>query len=409
MLFATAIVAGLAGSSVVSFLPRFGVTALDDRVLMPNVASGCSTTGPVSCSNTSSVSDLCCFESPGGLLLQTQFWDTSPPTGPNDSWTIHGICDTTFTENCDPSRAYTGIASLLTAQVFMQTFWKDINGNDETFWEHEWSTHGTCMSTLNPTCLPSGRPKAPRLWRFSKRLSHCSRSASFSRFNSILTLPTFTWLSNQGITPSSTATYTLASLTAAIEVESGVGFTPVFKCSGSTLNAIQYYFHLRGSIIDGAFQQIDAPESGSCPTSGIKYPLKTHPVLWTSDGVPSGTTNPPGLPTKANIHAFSIGGLLSLGTWSTQTLATFTISGTMDSFTMISSKGNCSVGGGTFVCGSGVSLTSFSAVTSGSCLLLASGGSTAWSSDGVPSGTTVFPVFAGSDHAQEYTLFIVSI
>jgi ribonuclease T2 len=135
--------------------------------------------------------------------------------------------------------------------------------------------------------------------------------------------------------------------------------------------------------------------------------------------------NPPGLPTKATIHAFSIGGLLSLGTWSTQTLATFTISGTMDSFTMISSKGNCSVDGGTFVCGSGVSLTSFSAVrpqqlvgrfngviasqvTSGSCLLLASGGSTTWSSDGVPSGTTVFPVFAGSDHAQEYTLSIVS-
>ncbi|KAJ7736075.1 ribonuclease [Mycena olivaceomarginata] len=398
MLFATAIVAGLAGSSVVSFLPRFGVTALDNRVLMPNVASGCSTIGPVSCSNTSSVSDLL-----------FRFWDTSPPTGPNDSWTIHGMCflRQTFTENCDPSRAYTGIASLLTAQgaastlSFMQTFWKDINGNDETFWEHEWSTHGTCMSTLNPTCLPSGRPQGAEAVAFFQTVVTLFQ-----------TLPTFTWLSNQGITPSSTATYTLASLTAAIEAESGVGFTPVFKCSGSTLNAIQYYFHLRGSIIDGAFQQIDAPESGSCPTSGIKYPLKTHPVtsgsalllasggstVWTSDG----------LPTKATIHAFSIGGLLSLGTWSTQTLATFTISGTMDSFTMISSKGNCSVGGGTFVCGSGVSLTSFSAVTSGSCLLLASGGSTAWSSDGVPSGTKVFPVFAGSDHAQEYTLFIVS-
>ncbi|KAJ7302122.1 ribonuclease [Mycena albidolilacea] len=362
MLFAASIVAGLAGSSAASFLPRFGVTAFDDRVLMPNVASGCPTTGPVSCSNTSSVSDLCCFESPGGLLLQTQV-NTSPPTGPNDSWTIHGICDTTFTENCDPSRAYTGIASLLTAHgaastlSFMQTFWKDINGNDETFWEmcyplsgrpyHEWSTHGTCMSTLNPTCLPSGRPQGAEAVAF---------------FQTVVTL---------------------------------FQFTAVFKCSGSTLNAIQYYFHLRGSIIDGAFQQIAAPESGSCPTSGIKYPLKTHP-------------NPPGLPAKATIHASSIGGLLSLGTWSTQTLATFTISGTMDSFTMTSSKGNCGVGGGTFVCGSGVSLTSFSAITSGSCLLLASGGSTEWSSDGVPSDTTVFPVFAGSDHAQEYTLFIVS-
>jgi ribonuclease T2 len=48
----------------------------------------------------------------------------------------------------------------------------------------------------------------------------------------------------------------LASLTAAIKAESG--FTPSFDCSGSNLNAVAYYFHLRGSIIDGAFQQISA-------------------------------------------------------------------------------------------------------------------------------------------------------
>ncbi|KAF7337842.1 RNase Gf29 [Mycena venus] len=367
MLSVAAIVAALASSSVASFLSGFGVTSLDDRALMPNIASGCSTTGTASCGNTSSVSNLCCFESPGGLLLQTQFWDTAPSTGPNNSWTIHGLwpdnCDTTFTENCDPSRAYTGIASLLTAQgaastlSFMQTFWVDINGNDETFWEHEWSTHGTCMSTLKPTCLPSGSTKGAEAVAFFQTVVKLFQ-----------TLPTFTWLSNQGITPSSTATHTLASLNAAIKAESG--FTPVFECSGSTLNAVQYYFHLRGSVIDGAFQQINAPESGSCPTSGIKYPLKTTG----SGGGSTGGGNPPGLPAKATIHASSAGGLLSLGTWSTQTLATYTISGTMDSFTMTSSKGNCGVSSGTFACGSGVSLTSFSAVTSGSSLLLASGG-----------------------------------
>jgi ribonuclease T2 len=41
-------------------------------------------------------------------------------------------------------------------------------------------------------------------------------------------------------------------------------------------------------------------------------------------------------------------------------------------------------------------------------LLLASGGSTAWTSDGVPSGTTVFPVFTGSGRANDYTLSIIS-
>ncbi|KAJ7912655.1 hypothetical protein B0H13DRAFT_1874640 [Mycena leptocephala] len=210
---------------------------------------------------------------------------------------------------------------------------------------------------------------------------------------------------NQGITPSSTATYTLASLTAAIEAESGV-VHPSVQVLREHPQRYAILFPPEREYHRWSFQQIDALESGSCSTSSIKYPLKTHP-------------NPPGLPAKATIHASSIDGLLSFGTWSTQTLATFTISGTMDSFTMTSSKGNCSVSGGTFMCGSGVSLTSFpclrrfnwaiaSQFTSGSCLLLASGGSTAWTSDGVPSGTTVFPVFAGSDHAQEYTLFIVS-
>lgn len=45
----------------------------------------------LSCHNTSIVEDLCCFNYPGGQMLQTQFWDTNPPTGPDDAWTIHGL------------------------------------------------------------------------------------------------------------------------------------------------------------------------------------------------------------------------------------------------------------------------------------------------------------------------------
>jgi len=113
------------------------------------------------------------------------------------------------------------------------------------------------------------------------------------------------------------------------------------------------------------------------------------------------------LPAKATINAIHsgshLGGLLSLGTWSTQTPATFTISGTASGFTMTSSKGSCGVSGGAFSCGSGVSST-FSAVSSGGSLLLASGGSTNFASDGTPSGSTVFQVFTGSSHSQAYTL-----
>jgi len=37
--------------------------------------------GQLSCHNTTMVENLCCFNYPGGKMLSTQFWDTSPPTG----------------------------------------------------------------------------------------------------------------------------------------------------------------------------------------------------------------------------------------------------------------------------------------------------------------------------------------
>lgn len=58
---------------------------------LDNTSGSASCSNPqLSCHNTSAVEDLCCFNSPGGSLLQTQFWDTNPVTGPDDSWTIHG-------------------------------------------------------------------------------------------------------------------------------------------------------------------------------------------------------------------------------------------------------------------------------------------------------------------------------
>lgn len=35
----------------------------------------------LSCHNTTAVADTCCFNSPGGELLVTSFWDTNPSTG----------------------------------------------------------------------------------------------------------------------------------------------------------------------------------------------------------------------------------------------------------------------------------------------------------------------------------------
>ncbi|KAI0800756.1 ribonuclease T2 [Fomes fomentarius] len=420
MLAATLALGALAGSAIA--LPPL-TSPVDSMSLFKRVSSGCSTSGQTSCHNTTAQANSCCFESPGGLLLQTQFWDTDPSTGPSNSWTIHGLwpdnCDGTFEENCDSSRAYTDIAGLLSAQgasdtlSFMQDFWVDINGKDEQFWEHEWSTHGTCYSTLKPSCLPSGSAKGAEAVAF---------------FNTVVklfkTLPTYDFLSKAGITPSSSKTYSLSTLTSALK--SATGVTPALNCNGNNLNAIEWYFNLKGSVIDGTFVPIDAPKAGSCKSSGIKYPLKSGGTTTTTTAAAAllayvesqpcclrtssddRMQSPGSLPSKGTLHASTTGGLISAGTWSVQTLATYTFSGTADSFTMSSSKGNCGVSSGSFSCGSGVTASKFSAVTSGSSLLLAFSGSTAFSSDATPSGSTQETVFTGSSHSKTYTLSIVS-
>ncbi|KAH8832272.1 ribonuclease T2 [Flagelloscypha sp. PMI_526] len=364
---------------------------LERSALHKRYSSGCGTSGSLSCS--SSASGTCCFEAPGGLLVQPQFWDYDPTTGPTDSWTIHGLwpdnCDGTYEESCDSSRAYTGIGTLLTAQgysstlTYMNTYWKNNAGTDESLWEHEWAKHGTCLSTLETSCLPSGT---------------AAKAEAVAYFNTAValhkSLPTYTWLKNAGIVPSSTATYTLSAFTAAIKAGSGV--TPAVDCSSGALNQIYYYYHLRGSVVDGAWTLINAPSAGTCGSS-FTYPPKDGDSGGGGDG---------SLPTKAHITG-TVGGLLTAGTWSTQTLATMTLSGTVSGFTMTSSKGSCGVSSNVLVCGTGVSST-FTAVTSGSSLLLAYSGVTSWTTTGTPSGTTVYSLTLGTSLAVDTTLTIVS-
>jgi ribonuclease T2 len=35
---------------------------------------------------------------------------------------------------------------------YMQTYWVSDDESNEAFWDHEWETHGTCISTLDPSC-----------------------------------------------------------------------------------------------------------------------------------------------------------------------------------------------------------------------------------------------------------------
>lgn len=181
-----------------------------------------------------------------------------------DSWTVHGLwpdnCDGSFPQTCDSSRAYTNITDILTSMnasstlEFMQTYWKDYQGDDESFWEHEWGKHGTCISTLDPSCYEDYIPTQEAVDFFSKTVSLFK------------TLPTYQWLADAGITPDGSKSYSLDDIQSALSKQHGADVT--LGCEGKSLNQVYYHFNVQGSLQDGKF--VAAAPDGSkstCPDS----------------------------------------------------------------------------------------------------------------------------------------------
>ncbi|KAF2470361.1 ribonuclease T2 [Lindgomyces ingoldianus] len=371
----------------------------------------------LSCHNTTVVADLCCFNAPGGQLLQTQFWDTDPATGPDDSWTIHGLwpdrCDGTYDANCDTTRDYSNISAIIQSfgktdlLSYMQTYWKDYQGNDQTFWQHEWTKHGTCISTLNPECYSDHKATEEVVDFFQKTV------------DLFKTLPSYEWLAAAGITPSTSQTYTTSAIQAALAAKRP-GVSVTLGCKSSTLNEIWYHYDVRGSVQTGEFVPADPDGTKStCPASGIKYLPKnggtgtptSAPGTGTSTSVPTGTSAP-GTPfsgkgyLNVQVSGAKKGCIISAGTWyTTGTCATFTSATSGSGFTLSSSKGKCGVVSGVLTCGSSVTATSFTAVNG----QLAAGGNAVWSADQAASGSTQEKVYAGGDHASQISIVWQSI
>lgn len=258
-------------------------------------------------------------------------------------------------------------------------------GNDESFWEHEWEKHGTCISTLNPKCYTNYSPQEEVVDYFQKAV------------DLFKTLPSYDWLAQAGIVPSTTATYTSAAILAALTKPRGVA--PSIQCKNGALDEIWYFYDVIGSVVTGTFVATNPDGSkSSCPASGIKYNPKsgspapttstsTPPTTTTSTTTSQPTTSPttttttssnstsstPG-PTGAPGAPFSgkgylevtiasgmqTGCIISSGTWFTSgTCATFTAADTSAGFTLTSSKGSCGIVSGALKCGTGVAASVF--------------------------------------------------
>ncbi|KAK4050739.1 Ribonuclease T2 precursor (RNase T2) [Microbotryomycetes sp. JL221] len=397
MLAATSIVASalLISGSPAKALP------LDAR----NAAT-CPTSTGLSCPSSSNV-NTCCTNYPGGLLLlfvrtfltkfsplRTQFWDYDPGTGPADSWTVHGLwpdnCDGTYEANCDPSREHDDIRTILqqggasSTLSYMDTYWKDYQGQDESFWSHEWNKHGTCLSVLEPSCYTS-------YVQNEEVVDYFERAVSLFK-----TLPTYSWLADAGITPSTTKTYSLGQLQAVANAK--FGHDIVWNCRNGALNEAWFFYNTRGNIVTGTFYATDAVGSSNCPSTGIKYLPKG-----TSTSTSSAPASTPTSGSTSNLNVINSsntkqGCLISTGKWMVgSTCAGYTTTMSGSGLTLTTSKGPCAIVSGTFSCASGQSATTFTKDSNG---YLSYSGRNTFYATSAPSGSTQATVYTSSQNVS---------
>ena len=331
--------------------------------------NSCPSGSPISCSTSKAAS--CCFEAPGGILLQTQFWDYSPATGPDDLFTLHGLwpdnCDGTYEQFCDNSNTISNDGSSIESIIVddfndqelydnLNNVWKDIKGNDHSLWAHEWNKHGTCINTILPKCYANFQ-QHQNVYNYYKIL--------YDLFES---LPTYKWLVDAGITPSNSKTYTKAQIQQALNDKFGANV--YIKCdSNNAINEIWYFHHIKGSLLQQQFIPIDSLSNTNCPSSGILFPPKKggsgsdpKPTTTKNGGGGSGPA-PTGVPATGYIKLNNKPGcLISNGKYYTSgTCATYHFSSSGDDNVAIkSSKGNCGVdSSNNFSCGSSVDASSF--------------------------------------------------
>lgn len=337
----------------------------------------CPADSPWSCSNGDS--DTCCYEGSNGLFLQTQFWDYSPATGPEDKWTIHGLwsdkCSGGYRQFCNPSWEIDDAKSVLEGLglhdlvATMSENWKNQGNSDDSLWTHEFNKHGTCMSTVNPSCYSSGTENE-NVGDFFKRVVSLWES-----------LPTYDWLQSAGIEPSEDKTWSVAEFSDAL-LKHTDGKTVYLGCDrNNAINQLWYFFSLKGSVADGEFKNIDSVSSSSC-TDGFKYlPKGSSGGGGDNGGGGGGGGNKGYLNVYEEGSSQKSGCLISDGAWFTSgTCATYRISESEGGVSVRSSKGQCGVVNNEFKCGKGVSGGDFE--MDGDTLTY--GGSSSWSGDSVP-------------------------
>ncbi|KAJ1764958.1 hypothetical protein J3B01_000464 [Coemansia erecta] len=221
--------------------------ALDIDMLPPHTAPGTCPIDTISCQRTDI--DPCCSPQ-NGLLVLAQQWDTR--WGPSDQFTVHGLWPDTCQgkqlpgSGCDHTRAYSNITDILSSSNDpdiirdMNSLWPSNKGDNNWFWSHEWVKHGTCVTTLHPTCYAdSYLPYQEVTEYFRSILDLRAKYNVYAALNASGIVPTEP---ETGRRPKNT--YSLDQFKQAIRDAWGV--EPNVKCRGRQLQEVWLWFQVRG-------------------------------------------------------------------------------------------------------------------------------------------------------------------
>ncbi|KAF3766780.1 ribonuclease T2 [Cryphonectria parasitica EP155] len=271
------------------------------------------------------ITDSCCTETFGGLVLSTQYWDTY--TGlesqgqvlPKNAWSLHGLwpdfCNGSYTQYCDLSRQYdpapspnttTGTSSGTPVPpyngsnigtflepfgkydllAYMNKYWVSQGSPNYDFWGHEFSKHATCYSAFDVPCY------GPQYVEHQDVVDFFETAIAWYR-----TVPTYKWLADAGIVPSNSTTYTLGDIQSVLT--EAFGEIPYLACTGAQYNStaagagsgdtgytvldeVWYYHHVYGRPQDVRGVPVAANATGgslgNCASSpgAIHYYLRTN-------------------------------------------------------------------------------------------------------------------------------------
>ncbi|KAF9182621.1 ribonuclease T2-like [Haplosporangium sp. Z 767] len=276
-------------TTIAASLALTAMTVVSALPLNNSIFSRRADTCPVdvlSCTSQSEGASSCCLPEMGLILLTLQWYNG---LGPADEFTIHGLWPDTCSggqgpsTGCDAKRIYDNIDTRLRNYSgipagFMDElnlYWASYKGDNNAFWAHEWSKHGTCISNLAPSCKSNYVQDEDVYAYFSKTL------ALRRQYN------LYQVLAAAGITPGSNPD--TAAMHAAIKKAYGVDAQ--INCDSGKLSEIWLYFKVKNA---DQYVPVEPLSKGSCK-GFIDYFVKEGSVKPTT----TSTTKPTTTTTKS--------------------------------------------------------------------------------------------------------------